>query len=260
MTILFESYRAITAGGSSPFDTGEGRALTCRSFPRSQRGEDSVEAVGQGRRSWLQDERRLDLDDAAIPYCRDRIPSGSLSDLVQNDLLAAPRGDNDVGRRSDHVMWRDNSVFGSLLISQFRKHILATGDLDEFRDPANAADERIVPLLEINLLLPSPANRRRHLAKASFVTLGKPFRLIYRSDQSADGADHRENARDIALIESMDGNACADQLCRDLRLEIGEGEDEVRLERADLRNIGRGEGRNARLLAPGLRGPHGKTV
>jgi len=23
----------------------------------------------------------------------------------------------------------------------------------------------------------------------------------------------------------MDGNACADQLCRDLRLEIGEGED-----------------------------------
>src|ERR1700730_13909413 len=100
MTIPFESYRAITAGGSSPFDTGEGRAM-------SQRGEDCVEAVGQGRRSWLQDERRLDLDDAAIPYCRDRIPSGSLSDLVQNDLLAAPRGDNDVGRRSDHVKWRD---------------------------------------------------------------------------------------------------------------------------------------------------------
>ena len=35
------------------------------------------------------------------------------------------------------------------------------------RDPANAGDERIVPLLEINLLLPSPANRRRHLVKAS---------------------------------------------------------------------------------------------
>ena len=99
----------------------------------SQRGEDCVEAVGQGRRSWLQDQRRLDLDDAAIPYCRDRTPSGSLSDLVQNDLLAAPRGDNDVGRRSDYVMWRDNSVFGGLLFSQFGKHLLATGDLDEFR-------------------------------------------------------------------------------------------------------------------------------
>src|ERR1019366_6376249 len=78
-----------------------------------------------------------------------------------------------------------------------------------------------------------PTNQRRHVAEASFIAPGKPFRLIYRSDQSADGADHRENASDIALIESMDGNASADQLCRDLRLEIGEGEDEVRLERAD---------------------------
>jgi hypothetical protein len=90
-------------------------------------------------------------------------------------------------------------------------------------------------------------------------TSSKRFSLIYRSNQSANGADHRENSSNIALIESMDGNACADQLCRDLRLEIGKGEDEVRLERADLRNIGRGEGRNARLLAPDLRRPNGIT-
>jgi hypothetical protein len=89
--------------------------------------------------------------------------------------------------------------------------------------------------------------------------LGKHFCLDLSSDQSANGANHRENASNIALIESMDGNACTDQLCRDLRLEIGEGEDEVRLERADLRNVGRGEGRNPRLLAPDLRRPHGIT-
>src|ERR1700730_17309162 len=52
-----------------------------------------------------------------------------------------------------------------------------------------------------------------------------------RADQSANGADHSENASDIGLIESMDGNACADECCRDLRLEIREGEDEVGLER-----------------------------
>jgi NAD(P)-dependent dehydrogenase (short-subunit alcohol dehydrogenase family) len=34
--------------------------------------------------------------------------SGSLPDPVRNDLLAAPIGDNDVGRRSYHVMWRDD--------------------------------------------------------------------------------------------------------------------------------------------------------
>src|ERR1700720_1268112 len=257
MTIPFESYRAITAGGSSRFDTGEGRALTRFSTP--QRGEDRVEAVGQGRRSWLQNQRRFDLDDAVVPSRRDRIPAGSLPDLVRNDLLAAPRGENDVGRRHDHIMWRNDTVFGGLLFSQFGKHLLATGDLDEFRDPADAADERIVPFLEINLRLRPPMNRRRHLVKASFVAPGKPFRLIYRSDQSANGADHRENASDIALIESMDGNACNDQLCRDLRLEIGEGEDDVRFKRADLRNIGRGEGRNAQLLAPDLRRSHGIT-
>ena len=113
-----------------------------------------------------------------------------------------------------------------------------------------------VPFLEINLRLPPPANRRRHLAKASFIAPGKLFRLICRSGQSADGTNHRENAGDIALIESMDGYASADQLCRDLRLEIGEGEDEIRLEREDLRNIGRSEGRNTRLLASDLRRPH----
>jgi hypothetical protein len=54
----------------------------------------------------------------------------------------------------------------------------------------------------------------------------------------------------------MDGNSGADQFCRDRCLEIGEGEDEVRLEREDLWNVGRCEGRDARLLAPNLRWPH----
>src|SRR3984893_2922214 len=124
MTIPFESYRAITAGGSSRFDTGEGRALTRFSTP--QRGEDRVEAVGQGRRSWLQNQRRFDLDDAVVPYRRDRIPAGSLPDLIRNDLLAAPRGENDVGRGSDYVPWRNNTVFGCLLFSQLGKHLLAS--------------------------------------------------------------------------------------------------------------------------------------
>ena len=79
------------------------------------------------------------------------------------------------------------------------------------------------------------------------------FRLIHRSDQSADDADHRENAGNIAMIESMDGNSGADQFCRDRCLEIGEGEDEIRLEREDLWNVGRCEGQDARLLAPNLR-------
>ena len=109
-------------------------------------------------------------------------------------------------------------------------------------NPANSADERIVPFLEINLGLRPATNRPRHPAKASFVAPDKPFRLVQRSDQSADGADHCENAGDVALIESMDGNARADQLSCDLRLEVGEGEDKIRLERKDLRNVSGREG------------------
>ena len=75
----------------------------------------------------------------------------------------------------------------------------------------------------------SSETQRRHLAKASFIAPGKRLRLVPRCDQSANGADHRKNAGDVALIEIMDGNTGADQFRRDLRLEIGEGEEEVGL-------------------------------
>src|ERR1700730_2031328 len=196
-----------------------------------QCGENCIEAIGQCCGSWLQYQRRFDLDNSLVLHRRDRIPAGSSPDLIRNDLLAAPRGENDVGHGSNYVPWRNNTVFGSLLFSQLGKHLLASGDLDEFRDPANSANERIVPFLEINLGLRPAANRCRHLAKASFIALCKRFSLVQRSDQSADGADHCENAGDVALVESMDGNAGADELCCDFRLEIGECEDKIRLER-----------------------------
>jgi hypothetical protein len=49
-------------------------------------------------------------------------------------------------------------------------------------------------------------------------------------------------------LKAWTGNTGADQ--RDRRLEIGKGENGVRLKRENLWSVGRGEGRNARLLAP----------
>ena len=77
-----------------------------------------------------------------------------------------------------------------------------------------------------------------------------------RADQRAEGADHRQNAGDVALVEDMDGDAGADQIGDDVSLQIREGENEVRLERQDFRNIGRDERRYPRLLAPDPRWPH----
>src|SRR5262249_46139216 len=101
-----------------------------RSIPMSQRVQDCIEAVGQSRGSRLQDQRRFDFDDAVIPYRRNCVPSGPLPDPVGNDLLAAPRGENDVGCGNNHILWRNNTVFGGLVSSQLRKYILPTGDLD----------------------------------------------------------------------------------------------------------------------------------
>jgi hypothetical protein len=120
-------------------------------------------------------------------------------------LLAAPRGKNDVGRCSDHVPWRNDTVFGSHLFSQFGERLLATGDLDEFRDPVNPADERIVPLLEINLRLRPATNKSRHLTKANFIPPSEPFRLIRHSDQSAEGANHCKNAMPARISSTAIG-------------------------------------------------------
>ena len=64
------------------------------------------------------------------------------------------------------------------LCSQFGKHVLAAGDLDQFRDPADPADERIVPFLEINL---GPRATTREAAEislqASFIAPRERFRL-----------------------------------------------------------------------------------
>jgi hypothetical protein len=76
-------------------------------------------------------------------------------------------------------------------------------------------------------------------------------------DQRPEGADHREDAGHVTLVEQMDGQARAGEVVDDSCLQIGEREDEIGLERQDLRQVGRGERRDPRLLAPDPRRPHG---
>src|SRR4029077_16645455 len=75
-------------------------------------------------------------------------------------------------------------------------------------------------------------------------------------DDGAKRADHREDAGDVALVEDVDGDARADQIGNDVRLQIGEIEHEIGLERQNLRNVRGYEGGNPWLLAADLRRPH----
>jgi hypothetical protein len=94
------------------------------------------------------------------------------------------------------------------------------------------------------------------ICKALFVASSEPLCAIRRADYRTEGADHRQNAGDVALVEDVDCDACAHQLGCDVGLQIGEGEHEIGFEREDLRDVRGDEGRYPLLLAPDLRRPH----
>lgn len=212
-------------------DRGLGSAISW--FQSMNSLSDRVQTVGQRRRAGLKDQRRLDLDDAAVAHGRDHAPSGPLRDPFRPHLLAAPRGEDGVGRGGDDGFGRDDAILCFLLAREMRKDILAAGNADQFRHPADATDQRIVPFLEIDFWTRQPMRRGGSRAKPILVASGQLLGLVCCAHQSADGLDHRQNAGDIALIEGVDGDAGPDQLGRDLRLKIGEGGDEVGFERED---------------------------
>ena len=147
--------------------------------------------------------------------------------------------------------------FAALLQAQLRKDVVAAGDLDQFGHPADAADQGIVPFLEIDFWLWRRPRRRGDVRKPPLETARELLGAVGRADHRAERADHREDARDIALVEDMDGDAGADEVGDDVGLQVGEGEHEIGIEREDLRDVRRDECRHPRLLAPHPRRAHG---
>src|SRR3954471_1257087 len=91
--------------------------------------------------------------------------------------------------------------------------------------------------------------RRGDAGEALFIEACELIGSIRRANQCAQRADHRQNARYIALVEDVDGEAGADEVSDDAGLQVGEGENQIRLERENLWNVRRDEGRYPRLFA-----------
>src|SRR6202022_3508716 len=217
---------------------------------------DAIYPVGQRGGTGLQDQRRFDLDDAVVTDSWNLVPARPLSDLVRNDFLAAPRRQNHIRLSSAHEVRRDDPVLRGLLKPQARQDVLAAGYLDQFGAPADAADQGIVPFLEIDFWFWRGSDSGRDFRQPLLVTGSKPRGALRRIDQRAHGADHRQDARDVALVEDMDVDAGADQIGDDVSLQMREGENEVWLERQDFRNVRRDKRGHPRLLASDLRRPH----
>src|SRR5262249_49313139 len=178
-------------------------------------------------------------------------------DLGGHEFLAAPGADDDVGFGGDQLLPGYDAVLGVLPPGQRGKHIDAAGNLDEFGDPADAGDHRLVPFLEKDpWVAPERGRAGTRLRQSPLQRRHQRVGLAGHADQRAERADHVENAGDVALVEGMDRDVAADQLGGDVGLQVGEGENEVGLERKDFFKVGGDERRHPRLLPAHPRRPH----
>src|SRR5262249_46458712 len=81
---------------------------------------------------------------------RHPLPTGAARDGVAVHRVATPRGQDELGIPADDFVGRHDALARARTVPQLGKDIAAPGDLDELRDPADAGNERIVPLLEVH--------------------------------------------------------------------------------------------------------------
>ena len=86
-----------------------------------------------------------------------------------------------------------------------------------------------------------------NLVEAGFEPVSELLRVGLAPDEPAEHPDHLENFRDASLVERDDGDAAPYQLRGEIRLQIREGEDQVRFERHDLVELRAREGRDSGL-------------
>src|SRR5688572_32973674 len=89
-------------------------------------------------------------------------PPGARRDLLGAELLAAPGPEYHIRRAARHLEGiGDDAVLAERLTRQLGKAVLASGDPDQLRHPANAGNLRLVPLLEIHARMSVETRRAR---------------------------------------------------------------------------------------------------
>src|SRR6185312_5973236 len=110
-----------------------------------------IQAVAERRRTRLQDERRFDLVQLAVANRGNGLPPGPSRHSLRAKPLAAPGTEHDI-RSAAHDLAgvAQDAVLAERTRGALGKDIVAAGDADQFTDPADAADERLVPFLEVH--------------------------------------------------------------------------------------------------------------
>src|SRR5690606_7604923 len=107
--------------------------------------------LGERGRSRLQDDGRLDLVQFAAAHGGSVFESRARGHFLRAEFLSAPGSENDIGpARDDLGRIGVDAMLRQRLPCMLGEYVLAAGNLDQLRHPADAGDHRLVPFLEIH--------------------------------------------------------------------------------------------------------------
>src|SRR5215213_5954015 len=107
-----------------------------------------AQAFGECGWTGLKNVRRLDLINLIVTNGGNARPTLARTNQIFFDLPPAPRTDNHLRIAIKDDSGIDDSILRTLAFAQLRKDGIAAGDFDQFVNPANSGDERLMPFFE----------------------------------------------------------------------------------------------------------------
>ncbi len=161
--------------------------------------------------------------------CVDCSPTFPGTDLILVDFPAAPRSQDHFRIRSHNRIRRNGPALCVALAPKMRKNAFATGKLDQFVHPPDAADEWVHPLLEEDpWAARESAGGFRDLRKLAPKPFDERESAGLSGDKPRQGKDGFQHLLHGSLVEDQHVDSGFDQIVRDLRLELREADHKIR--------------------------------
>src|SRR6266702_781274 len=206
-------------------------AMRRQLLPARHRRDDAGElrrTLGQRGGSRLQDDRALHLVELVVAHRAHVRPARPAGDAGPHRLLPAPARDDQLRVTARHLRRREDAALRALFTPRLAADVVGPAQLEELRDPADARDEGLGPLLEEGA---RPARQRRgpfgEARQPGRELIRQPLPSLRPADQRRREAHRLQDLRERALVHDEDGEAAADEVPGDVGLQVGEADHHV---------------------------------
>ncbi len=183
--------------------------------------------------------------DSGVTNGGDLVPIGTSTYIRKANGASAPGGEDDFGVVFANLPREDDAIGGGAAGAQVRKDVLAAGALDQFADPGDAGDERVVPLFEID----ARADFHFGYGSESPSKFGEAsFAFQLRTNDAREQRESGFNFGEGALVGGEHAEAALHEFAGERSLDIGEGDDQIRFELRDFVELGGAESADAGFL------------